>query len=249
MRIAVSARRKWERALGSSWSRALGRVVFYGLMTVGLWLMLSASTSYLELGDSHPFYLEKLPLAQPTLWLTALYLHVPSALFALPACLVLLSARVRSRFPRFHRRLGRITATLIVFVVVPSGMYLALFAQGGLPSTLGFWLTGLIAWVAMIRSVLSARAGDMKSHRRFSTHVAAQLAVAVFSRFLLVAVEEIGLYSEWAYIAALWVPVIGGVLLSEALAGPQWSLRSKGSRHEAGAHGSTLAALRERRVG
>lgn len=249
MRIAVTTWKQSGKARSRAWSRTLGRVVFYGLMAVGLWLMASASASYLELGDSHPFYLEKLPLAQPTLWLTALYVHVPSALFALPACLVLLSARVRYRFARFHRWLGRITATLIVFAVVPSGMYLAWFAQGGLPSTLGFLLTGLIAWFAMIRSVMSARAGDMKSHRRFSMHVTAQLAVAVFSRFLLVAVEEIGLYSEWAYIAALWVPVVGGVLVSEALAGPRWSLALKGSRHEAGALGSTLAPLRERGVG
>ncbi len=240
MRIAISK---------GHWSRALGRAVFYGLMGVGLWLMVSASGSYLELGDSHPFYLEKLPLAQPTWWLGALYVHVPTALFSLPACLVLLSTRVRTRLPKLHRWLGRITATLIVFAVVPSGFYLACFAQGGLPSTLGFWLTGAITLVAMIRSVITARAGDMKSHRRCSTHVIAQLAVAVFSRFLLVAVEEVGLYSEWAYIAALWIPVVGGAFVVEVLTGPRLSRHSKGSRHETHALGSPLAALRERGLG
>jgi uncharacterized membrane protein len=204
-------------------ARGLGRLVYYAVMGAGLWLMCSASTSYLELGELHPFFLEKLPLAHPQRWLAALYVHVPSALFSLPACLALSSTRVRLRFPRLHRWLGRSTAALVLFAVVPSGMYLARFAQGGVMSTLGFWLTGLLTFVAMVMSVRSARRGDMKAHRRFSTHVTAQLAVAVVSRFLLVGVEELGLYSEWAYIAALWVPVLGCALLAERLAGPRLS--------------------------
>jgi uncharacterized membrane protein len=231
-----------------SWTAASLRVAFYCLMGAGLWLMYSASASYLELGEIHPFFLEKLPLAHPTLWLGALYVHVPTALLALPACMVLLIGRVRSHFPRFHRWLGRITAAVVVFAVVPSGMYLALFAQGGLMSTLGFWLTGLITFVAMVNSVRAARARDMKAHRRFSTHVVAQLAVAVVSRFLLVGAEELGLYSPWVYIAALWVPVLACAVIAEVLTGPRLLPnvfpRSKGVRHEALVAVSHLDAVR-----
>ena len=66
-------------------SASFGRLVFYTLMGAGLWLMFSASSSYLEFGDAHPFFLEKLPLAHPKLWLVALYVHVPTALLSLPA--------------------------------------------------------------------------------------------------------------------------------------------------------------------
>lgn len=220
----------------------LGRMLFYALLAVGMWLMLTASMSYWELGDAHPFFLEKLPLARPRLWLTALYVHVPSALLALPACLVLLVRRVRNRWPRFHRWLGRSTGGLVLLAVVPSGMYLALFAQGGLVTTLGFWLTGLITFVAMLKSIQSARARDMMAHRRFTSHVVGQLAVAVLSRFLLVGAETMGLYDEWTYVAALYVPVLGCALAAELATGSglfstQRSARlraraEKGSRHE-----------------
>jgi hypothetical protein len=214
------------------WGARFGRLGFFALMGAGVWLMLSASTSYLDLGDAHPFFLEKLPLTHPRWWLAALYVHVPSALLSLPACLVLLVERVRRRWPRFHRWLGRTTGVLILCAVVPSGMYLALFAQGGLITTLGFWATGAIAFVAMLTSIQSARARDMKAHRRFSTHVVAQLSVAVVSRFLLAGAELVGLYSEWAYIAALWVPVVGSALVAELSTGPRLFSTSKGSRHE-----------------
>jgi uncharacterized membrane protein len=221
------------------------RVIFSGLMCVGVWLMLESSASYLELGELHPFFLEKLPLAHPKWWTVSLYAHVPSALFCLPACLVLLVQRVRVKVPRLHRWLGRVTAVLLLLVMVPSGMYLALFAQGGWVTTLGFWLTGLMTWVAMVLSVQRARAGDMKSHRRFSTHVVAQLSVAVLSRFFLVAMEEAELYSEAAYVAALWVPVIGCAVVAEVLTGPRrGSSRTKGVRHEALAAVSTLDPVR-----
>jgi uncharacterized membrane protein len=226
------------------WGAALGRLSFYGLMGVGLWLMTSASWSYLELGEVHPFFLEKLPLASPRLWLTALYLHVPAALLSLPACLVLLARPVRSRWPRLHRWLGRATGALILCAVVPTGMYLALFAQGGLITTLGFWLTGVITFVAMLKSIQSARAKNMKAHRRFSTHVAAQLSVAVLSRFLLLGAETFGLYDAWAYIAALWLPVLACALVAELVTGPRLFSTSKGSRHEKLVPVSRLDAVR-----
>jgi hypothetical protein len=226
------------------WAAPLARLGFYALMGIGMWLMLSASTSYLDLGQAHPFFLEKLPLAHPKLWLGALYVHVPSALLSLPACLVLLVRRVRSRWPGFHRGLGRATGLLILGAVVPSGMYLALFAQGGLITTLGFWLTGAITFVAMLKSIRSARARDMRAHRRFSSHVAAQLAVAVFSRFLLAGLETVGLYADWVYVAALWLPVVGCAVVAELLTHPRTFSRSKGSRHEELVAAPQLDALR-----
>jgi uncharacterized membrane protein len=211
-------------------SALLGRIVFHALMWFGLWLMLSASADYLELGDEHPFFLEKWPLAHPGWWLAALYVHVPSALFSLPACLILLLRPVRARFPRFHRWLGPVTGAVIVLAMVPSGMYLAWFARGGWVSTLGFWLTGAIALVAMVTRVQAARAGDMRRHRRLSAHVVAQLSVAVVSRVLLVAADAAELDGTWVYIAALWVPVVGSALVAERWTRPRSARKRRSGR-------------------
>jgi uncharacterized membrane protein len=226
------------------WCRTCARWVFLAVMGLGVGLMVAASTSYLELGKEHPFFLEKLPLTQPNWWWLALCAHVPSALFCLPACLLLLMRPLRVRLPRFHRWLGRVTGLLVLGAVVPSGMYLACFATGGLVSTLGFWLTGAIAAVAMVKSATSARRRDYRTHRRFSLHVTGQLSVAVSSRLLLVGAEELGLYADWVYVSALWLPVLGSVLFVECASGRLRELLSsrrgrvpppankQGSRHE-----------------
>jgi uncharacterized membrane protein len=216
----------------AQWGSRLGWWVFFGTMSVGAWLMLSASASYVELGDAHPFVLEKLPLNHPGWWRAALYVHVPSALFALPACLVLLAHPLHRRFPRVHRWLGRAVCALVLLAVVPSGMYLALYAQGGVLSTLGFWLTGAITFVSMLKSIQSARRRDMRAHRRFSAHVAAQLSVAVISRFALLGAETLGLYDDATYVLALWIPVLASALVAELATRSQPSPSLKGARHE-----------------
>lgn len=211
---------------------ALLRMAGSFLLWVGVWMMVSASVSYLELRMAHPFIRSRLSHGHPALWLTALCIHIPSALLSLPACLVLLSKRVRARFPEFHRWLGRVAFVLVVLGVVPSGLYLAFFARGGLITTLGFWLTGVLAFIAMLQSVQSARRRQMKAHRRWSTHVAAQLAVAVVSRFLLAGAVQVGLYRNWVYVAALWLPVIACALTAELLTDRRLFSNMKGNRHE-----------------
>jgi hypothetical protein len=142
-----------------------------------------------------------------------------------------------------HRWLGRVTGLVVLGAVFPSGMYLACFATGGMLSTVGFWLTGTITAITMVKSVQSARRKDYRAHRRFALHVSGQLSVAVVSRMLLVGAEELGVYAEWVYVSALWLPVLGSALFVELTRGrlrdlissrSRWSSlpKKQGSRHE-----------------
>ena len=181
------------------------------------------SVPYFFGGRIHPFLLEKLEsgvLASEATWITALHVHVVSALFALPACLALTLRSVQRRFPRVHRWLGRVTAFAVLFTLVPSGGYLALSAKGGVPSTVGFLVSGAITAFAMIQAVRTARARDFTAHRRYSAHVLAQLSVAITSRALLVVFDRAAIDPELAYLVALWVPVVGSALVAELFTSP-----------------------------
>lgn len=164
-----------------------------------------------------PFVLEKLEqaLAREELWMLALRLHVVAAAVCLPACLVLSSSRVLRRAPRLHRWLGRVTGTLVLLLLVPSGFYLSFFAKGGLPSTVGFQLSGLIVAGAMVQGVRAARARRFVEHRRMVLHVLAQLSVAVTSRAMLFAFDAAAVDEITAYLISLWLPVLGSFALVE----------------------------------
>lgn len=203
--------------------RSLRPLVLFAL-ALGSLAITYSSAVYFDADEYAPFVLEKLELGLPNeeRYLHALELHVIAAAFALPACLVLLSRTVMRRVPRFHRWLGRLTGTVTVFALVPSGFYLSLFAKGGLLGTVGFMLSGAIVVVAMVLGVRAARAGRYADHRRFVLHVVAQMAVAVVSRAMLFAADAAALDHDTAYLVSLWVPVIGCAALVEWLAGPRY---------------------------
>jgi hypothetical protein len=92
------------------------------------------------------------------------------------------------------------------------------FAKGGLPSTVGFMLSGAIVAIAMVQGVRAARARRFVEHRRWVLHVLAQLSVAVTSRAMLLAFDAAAVDELLAYVVSLWVPVIGSFALVELLA-------------------------------
>lgn len=193
--------RKVGRFFGSVWMLGLG----LGAVIIG-W----ASRVYFDSDEVAPFVIEKLPLPHEDLWLAALKVHVVTASLALPAC-VLLSLKRMLRFPRVHRYLGRGTGAVVLAAVVPSGLYLSLFAKGGFPATVGFALSGLIVALAMVQGIRRARAKDYVGHRRCALHVLAQLSVAVTSRALLILLDAVGMDPDRAYLFALWMPVLASV--------------------------------------
>jgi uncharacterized membrane protein len=208
------------------------RALFLLAMASGSAFITVGSLSYFFGADIHPFVLEKITsgqLASEATWIAALRVHVIAAAFALPACLLLTLRCVSRRLPRFHRWLGRVTGVAVLVALVPSGCYLALWAKGGAPSTAGFLLSGAIAAIAMVRGVRTARARDIVGHRRWMAHVLAQLSVAVTSRAMLIAFDRASVDPERAYIAALWLPVVGSALVAELVTTPV-RRRRKGDR-------------------
>jgi uncharacterized membrane protein len=198
------------------WLLQVLRVTVLSALALGSAAITTASAVYFG-EDLAPFVLEKLPLPLEDVWMLALRAHVVAAAVCLPGCLLLCSATLLRRAPRLHRWLGRITATLVLLALVPSGFYLSLFAKGGAPSTLGFMLSGAIVAVAMIRGVRAARARRFREHRRFALHVLAQLSVAVTSRAMLFAFDAAAVDERVAYLVSLWLPVVGSFALVELL--------------------------------
>jgi uncharacterized membrane protein len=169
----------------------------------------------------HPFILAKAPASRDPAWEAALRVHLVTALTTLPACLLLLSATLRARAPAAHRWLGRVTGGLVLFGLVPSGIFLAPTATGGALGAAGFLLSGAITAWGMASGIAAARRGALADHRRGVLHVVGQMSVAVVSRAMLVAAALGDLDHEVAYVVSLWVSVLGAAWAVERLARPR----------------------------
>jgi hypothetical protein len=187
-------------------------------MVLGWALITYASLEYFDHEYVPTFVLEKLPVRLERLWLSALDVHVTSALVTFPMCL-LLATRFLQRRPQVHRYLGRATALALLLALVPSGVVLAFEAKGGIPGTLGFLLSGGIVFASTVIAVVSARRKELTLHAYAMRHVVAQMSVAVISRAMLIGLDYVGVEPEAAYLWALWVPVVGCALWVEVFFG------------------------------
>jgi uncharacterized membrane protein len=184
-------------------------------MLIGTALIGASSLGYFDFENLPLFVIEKLPAVRfEALWLASLRVHVASACLAFPLCLVSMSRRLQRR-PSLHRVLGRATGIIVLSALVPSGVVLSFEAKGGLPVTLGFVLSAAIVAIAMLRGVSAARARSFAAHRRAMHHVVAQMSVAVSSRVMIVGLDAAGVGPDFAYLVALWIPVLGSALVAE----------------------------------
>jgi hypothetical protein len=212
--------------------RQVAPLLFVVAMLAGWWVITAGSLSYFEEGLSHPFLHEKEGLAHEEVYLVALQAHVVSAVWSLPACLLLPSRRLLRAMPRVHRGVGRITAFVVLCGLVPSGAWLAFEAKGGALGTVGFLLSGGIVALSMVRGIQAAMARDFVAHRRYMLHVGAQLSVAVSSRALLIAFASLGVDEIVGYLIALWVPVVASALVAQRIARPASSKRKDNESFE-----------------
>src|SRR4029077_14822660 len=68
----------------------------------------------------------------------AFYAHIAAGPISLILGMILLSERFRLRFPKWHRCLGRIQVLDVLFVVAPTGLWMAYRAEGGPVAGIGF---------------------------------------------------------------------------------------------------------------
>jgi uncharacterized membrane protein len=192
----------------------LPRRSFLLLMLAGSALITASSLAYFDFETLPPFVIEKLPVRFESLWLASLRLHVASVSIAFPLCLLLMTRWLQRR-KTWHRWLGRIAGTLVLFALVPSGVVLSFDAKGGPVVTAGFLLSAAIVVWFMVRGVLAARRRDIVAHRRAMHHVVGQMSVAVISRALIIGFDAAGLDPDVSYVIALWGPVLGCAAVAE----------------------------------
>jgi Na+-transporting NADH:ubiquinone oxidoreductase subunit NqrE len=74
------------------------------------------------------------------------YVHITTSTVVMAVGIVQIWPQVARRWPVLHRYLGRVYATLILLLAAPSGLVLAVYANGGLSTQVGFALQCVVWW-------------------------------------------------------------------------------------------------------
>jgi len=144
----------------------------------------------------------------------AAYLHLAGSGTALAIGPFQLNARLRSRFLRVHRWMGR-TYVICVLLGGTAALALATTAQGGLPTHVGFGLLAVLWLFATGKAYRHIRAGDQVSHRRWMIRSYALTFAAVTLRIYLPLSQIAGMSFDAAYQTIVWLCWVPNLIVAE----------------------------------
>ena len=131
------------------------------------YLMLQIMLQYLPLGNDTAFLGIKQQYVDQPLFLIAFYIHVFTAVLALPAGLTQFSVYILKNHPLIHRINGRIYVVAIVLLGAPSGFILGCYANGGPVSQVSFCLLGILWFWFTFQAFNTARKQNFVAHKAF----------------------------------------------------------------------------------
>lgn len=163
-------------------------------------------------------------------WHTAFYTHITFGSIAILTGWTQFSQKLRDRYLNTHRMIGKIYIGSVVLSSL-AGFYIALFASGGITSTLGFgglavtwFFTVLIAYARIVKQ-------DIKQHENWMIRNYALTFAAVTLRIYLPISQmaHIDFVAAYRVISWLcWVPnlFVAEMIISKRARRPAFSVRA-----------------------
>jgi uncharacterized membrane protein len=142
------------------------------------------------------------------------YLHLAGAGIALAVGPFQLNTRLRSRFLRAHRWMGR-TYVISVLLGGSAALALATMSEAGVPTHMGFGLLAVLWLFTTGNAYRHIRAGDRVSHRRWMIRSYALTFAAVTLRIYLPLSQMAGIPFDPAYQAISWFCWVPNLIVAE----------------------------------
>ncbi len=203
------------RPLTGARLRAGARVAWFGLLAALTALLVHNVLPYLGGSTTLPFLLEKEPFSKGTAWRVAFALHVAGGITCMLSALPQFSRRILRRTPALHRALGWAYVSSVLVLVAPTGIYLSVFAKGGVPGRLGFLLHGVALLAVTWRGLERIRARDFNGHVAWMVRSYALVATALTFRVLHLLLYALEVGNE--YVLGIWLSMVLNITIAEWL--------------------------------
>ena len=132
------------------------------------------------------------------------YVHIASGPVSLVLGTILIGERFRTRWPKWHRYLGRIQVACILLLVSPSGLWMANYAQAGMIAAVSFALLAIATGASVALGWRAAVQRRFNVHRRWMSRSYLLLCSAVVLRILGGLATVSGVAAPWFDPLASW---------------------------------------------
>jgi hypothetical protein len=170
---------------------------------------------YFTHGGEYGILPEKTGARQDMLWNIAFYTHLPAGIVCLLSPMLLFARNYFRWIKDLHATVGRTYLWTTLVLVCPTGMYLALYAKGGLATQAGFMIQGILLFWFTWMGYRKVREGNQQEHVMYMIRSYAIAAVVLTFRIFHI------LFFLWKvpyqdnYAISQWLGLTGNMLLAE----------------------------------
>jgi hypothetical protein len=152
------------------------------------------------------------------LFLTGFYIHITSSMLVLAAGLPQFLPSFTKKYVSFHRWSGKVYVFGVLAFAAPSGLILALFANGGIASKTGFTMQCIVWWCCTFMAYKKIREKNFKEHiawmiRSYAVTLAAMsLRTETYVMYYIFHTKPIE-----TYVTITWLSWVGNIFIAETL--------------------------------
>ena len=169
----------------------------------------------------------------------AFYSHIAAGPVTILLGLILISEQFRTRYRKWHRVLGKTQVLLVLFALVPSGLWMAPYAETGAIAAAGFFTLSLATGVCVLVGWRMAVQRRFTEHRRWMSRCFLLLCSAVVLRLFGGLVTVMGVGAAGSYPLAAWASWLAPLVVFELIGATRD--RSAGVGVPEGRHSSASA--------
>jgi hypothetical protein len=197
-------------------SRSLALILWIPILSFSLLLAHNAML-YFTHGGEYGILPEKLVARKDIVWNIAFYTHLPTGVICLLSPAFLFARKYFKQPLDLHRKIGKMYVWITVIIVCPTGMYLALYAKGGLITQIGFMIQGILLGVFTYQGYLAGLKGRKSDHVAFMIRSFSVAAVVLTFRILHIFFFILKVPYHDNYAISQWLGLSFNLLLAELI--------------------------------
>jgi Predicted membrane protein (DUF2306) len=151
-------------------------------------------------------------------FMVAFYIHITSSVFVMGGGVFQFFSKILRGYPKVHHLIGKIYIGSILLLAAPSGLVLAAYANGGLPSKVGFTMQCLVWWWITFAAWQAAMQHEWSKHAEMMLRSYAVTLAAMSLR-----TESYALYYVFetkpieTYLTVTWLSWVGNLFIVEIM--------------------------------
>lgn len=156
---------------------------------------------------------KSLDVLQSQIWRFTFFAHIIFGGISLFIGWRQFGSKFRNKYLRFHRIIGK-SYIISVLISSVSGIYMGIYANGGLISSAGFIFLGLVWFITTLAGVVQIRKGNVAKHREYMVYSYACTFAAVTLRLWYPLLQSITHDPGKSYLAVAWLCWLPNLLVA-----------------------------------